>query len=305
MKSVKYWTLALSCLITACGGGSGGSGGNGGDNGSANSNNAPVINPVAATVAVAENTVAVTTITATDPDGDAISFQLSGADASSFTINSDGNLTFREAPDFEIPADSNGDNRYQVTIEASDGTASGSVELLAQIENDETDDFQLASTDFDTGTAIPLIHACASLGGNNYSPQLSWLNPPADADSFALIVDDETAPCGTDANACVHWNLFNIDGSISALTEDVDPSALVNASGFSDAVEGLTYAGTNDYEGPCPPPGNAHTYTFTLYALSANQPTMTRLDALTRSEFEESYSANVLAQATLTGTFAR
>jgi hypothetical protein len=32
---------------------------------------------------------------------------------------------------------------------------------------------------------------------------------------------------------------------------------------------------------------------------------MTRLDALTRSEFEESYSANVLAQATLTGTFAR
>lgn len=52
-------------------------------------------------------------------------------------------------------------------------------------------------------------------------------------------------------------------------------------------------------------PGNAHTYTFTLYALSADQPTMTRLDALTRSEFEEAYAANVLAQARLTGTFSQ
>jgi phosphatidylethanolamine-binding protein (PEBP) family uncharacterized protein len=32
---------------------------------------------------------------------------------------------------------------------------------------------------------------------------------------------------------------------------------------------------------------------------------MTRLDALTRSEFEEAYAANVLAQARLTGTFSQ
>jgi phosphatidylethanolamine-binding protein (PEBP) family uncharacterized protein len=32
---------------------------------------------------------------------------------------------------------------------------------------------------------------------------------------------------------------------------------------------------------------------------------MTRLDALTRSEFEEAYAGNVLAQATITGTFSR
>jgi Raf kinase inhibitor-like YbhB/YbcL family protein len=302
MKPVTYWTLC--CLLSACGGGGGGDD-TGSQGAGSDSNGAPQINPVAGTFEVPENTTAVTTIVASDPNDDNITLTLVGSDAASFTISSDGALGFRTAPDFETPTDSDENNLYEVTIEASDGTASGSLGVLVQVQNDETDDFQLTASGFATGTDIPLIHACASLGGNNYSPQLSWLNPPADVSSFALIVDDETAPCGTDANACVHWNLFNIDESISALTEDVDPSALVDASGFSSAVEGLTYDGTNDYEGPCPPPGNAHTYTFTLYALSADQPTMTRLDALTRSEFEEAYAANVLAQARLTGTFSQ
>jgi Raf kinase inhibitor-like YbhB/YbcL family protein len=301
MKPVTYWTLC--CLLSACGGG--GSDDTSSQGAGSDSNGAPQINPVDGTFEVPENTTAVTTIVASDPNDDNITLTLVGSDAANFTISSDGALGFRTAPDFETPTDSDENNLYEVTIEASDGTASGSLGVLVQVQNDETDDFQLTASGFATGTDIPLIHACASLGGNNYSPQLNWLNPPADVSSFALIVDDETAPCGTDANACVHWNLFNIDESISALTEDVDPSALVDASGFSSAVEGLTYDGTNDYEGPCPPPGNAHTYTFTLYALSADQPTMTRLDALTRSEFEEAYAANVLAQARLSGTFSQ
>ena len=57
------------------------------------------------------------------------------------------------------------------------------------------------------------------------------------------------SPCGTDADACVHWNLFNIDASIGGLIEDVDINP-VDTNGGSNAVEGLTYAGTNNYEGP-------------------------------------------------------
>jgi hypothetical protein len=52
---------------------------------------------------------------------------LSGSDAASFTISSDGALGFRTAPDFETPTDSDENNLYEVTIEASDGTASGSL----------------------------------------------------------------------------------------------------------------------------------------------------------------------------------
>lgn len=80
-----------------------------------------------------------------------------------------------------------------------------------QTSNDDSNDndnddatFELSSTAFTSGGEIPVIHACEDLGGNNYSPQLSWQNAPENTDSFVIIVDDETAPCGTGANACVH-----------------------------------------------------------------------------------------------------
>ena len=301
MKALQPLVVVLTCLASACGGGSA----SGGAASPTSANQAPQIAPAPDTITVIENTTTVTRISAEDADGDRVEITLSGDDAARFNLDTDGDLAFVETPDFESPSDSDGDNLYEVTVQASDGNAtSEAIGLLIRVENDDTDDFELSAPGFATGTAMPLIHACESLGGENYSPQLSWRNVPAGVHRFALIVDDETAPCGTDANACVHWNLFNIDGAITRLTEDVDPSSLVDANGASNVVEGLTYASSNDYEGPCPPPGNVHTYTFALYALSADQPTMTRLDALTRSEFEEAYAANVLGRATLTGTFS-
>lgn len=296
---IKYWAYALLLLpvLTACGGSGGGSAE------PQQTNNAPSL-AGEGSVSISENTTVVLDVSATDPDGDTLSFTLAGDDADLFNITEDGQLNFDTAPDYEEPSDSNADNVYSLTVTVSDGTNNTSLEVIAEVTNDEDDDFQLTATGFATGTAIPLIHACAALGGNNFSPQVSWRNVPDNTDSFALIIDDETAPCGTDANACVHWNLFNIDASIDGLIEDVDPMTLVDANGASSAVEGITYAGTNNYEGPCPPGGNEHTYHFVLYALSDSQPEMTRLDALTRSEFEEAYSENILGQANLTGTFS-
>jgi len=298
--NTQHWAYAptLLLVLTACGGS--------GSDGTAESqptNRAPSVTSDGA-VSVSENSTLVLNVAATDPDGDTLSFTLAGEDAGVFDITADGQLSFDTAPDFEAPGDDDGDNVYRLTVTVSDGTADTSLDITAEVINDEEDDFQLTASGFATGTSIPLIHACTALGGNNYSPQVSWRNVPDNTDSFALIIDDETAPCGTDANACVHWNLFNIDASIEALTEDVDPTTLVDANGASSTVEGLTYNGTNNYEGPCPPGGNAHTYHFALYALSDDQPTMTRLDALTRSEFEEAYSQNILGQANLTGTFS-
>ena len=295
-----HWVYAATLLLvlTACGGGSSSSDAADPET----TNRAPSITSDGS-VSVSENTTLVLDVSATDPDGDTLSFALAGEDAALFGISEDGQLSFDTAPDFEVPSDSDGDNVYSLTVTASDGTVDTSLDVTAEVINDEEDDFQLTASQFTTGNDIPLIHACAASGGNNFSPQVSWRNAPDNTDSFALIIDDETAPCGTDANACVHWNLFNIDASIEGLIEDVDPTTLVDANGANSAVEGLTYAGTNNYEGPCPPAGNEHTYHFALYALSEDQPTMTRLDALTRSEFEEAYSGNILSQANLTGTF--
>ena len=41
-----------------------------------------------------------------------------------------------------------------------------------------------------------------------------------------------------------------------------------------------------------------------LYALSADQPSNKRLDAFTRSEFEEAHTDDTLGQAGITGRFS-
>ena len=77
-----------------------------------------------ASVSVSENSTAVTTVAATDPDvGQTPVYSISGgADLARFTINSStGALSFINAPNFEAPTDANTDNVYEVIVEASDG----------------------------------------------------------------------------------------------------------------------------------------------------------------------------------------
>ncbi len=89
-----------------------------------NVNEVPIITS-GATFNVAENTTAVTTVTATDPDaGATLTFAVSGgADAALFSINaSTGALTFLAAPNFEAPTDAGVNNVYDVQISVSDGS---------------------------------------------------------------------------------------------------------------------------------------------------------------------------------------
>ncbi len=84
---------------------------------------APVITSGTA-FSVEENKTAVTTVTATDEDKDT-TFGYSiigGADQALFTINSSGELTFKAARDFEVPSDSDKDNKYLVQVQVTDGS---------------------------------------------------------------------------------------------------------------------------------------------------------------------------------------
>ena len=72
-------------------------------------------------VEVKEGNTAVATYTAAGPDADMATWSRSGADAGNFTITG-GVLAFSSEPDFENPADEDGDNVYMVTVEADDGT---------------------------------------------------------------------------------------------------------------------------------------------------------------------------------------
>ena len=88
---------------------------------------APVITSAAA-FSKPENTTAVATVTATDPDHLTTTFAFSitgGADAAKFTINpTTGALSFVTPPDFEAPTDTGANNVYDVIARASDGLLS-------------------------------------------------------------------------------------------------------------------------------------------------------------------------------------
>ena len=76
------------------------------------------------------------TYTATDPEdpGAAITlWSLTGRDAGDFTIDENGQLTFRSVPDYERPADSGRDNVYEVTVRASDGRYYGYLEATVTV----------------------------------------------------------------------------------------------------------------------------------------------------------------------------
>ena len=71
---------------------------------------------------VQENNSQVSTIIASDPDGDNRVSIPEQNDYSRFVINrTSGSLSFSYPPNFEDPLDDNGDNSYQIKNQASDG----------------------------------------------------------------------------------------------------------------------------------------------------------------------------------------
>ncbi|MGM0985308.1 MAG: DUF4214 domain-containing protein [Pseudomonadota bacterium] len=78
----------------------------------------------------------IATAAASDPDGDTLTYSLGGADAGLFAIDAaSGEISLAFSPDFEAPADADGDNRYALSVAAADpggatDTQSFAVEVL-------------------------------------------------------------------------------------------------------------------------------------------------------------------------------
>ncbi|SDY36924.1 Cadherin domain-containing protein [Jannaschia faecimaris] len=112
------------------------------------SNEAPVLTSANAFSALENQTLA-GTITATDADNNLLTYSIAGGvDAARFNIDAtSGVLSFVDRPDFELPADTGGDNIYDVTVAVSDGIAPA-----------VTQDIQITVTDEDP-EAPPLSFA--------------------------------------------------------------------------------------------------------------------------------------------------
>src|SRR5438874_10457177 len=101
---------------------------------------------------------------------------------------------------------------------------------------------KIVSSAFSANEMIPKKFTC---DGPDASPKLSWNEPPAKTQSFALIMDDPDAPVGT----WVHWVLFDLPADTRELAEGVaKQEQLANR-----ARQGRNDFGQIGYGGPCPP----------------------------------------------------
>lgn len=148
--------------------------------------------------------------------------------------------------------------------------------------------FHLASADVTAGHAIPAALRARQCGGENRSPALQWRGAPHGTTSFAVIVHDADAPV---AGGFYHWVLYNLPVTAQGLTPNVKLA--------TDQL-GRNSTGAVGYFGPCPPPGPAHHYTFTIYALDIAR--LTAQTPLAGGELERRIAGHVLASASFKAT---
>ena len=178
--------------ISACGGGGGG----GGDSYSAPeapSNNAPTITNTTGNYSVPENQTSAFTVTASDPDGDSLTFSISGTDSSLFTISSSGVVTFNAAPDYENPSDSGTNNVYDLSASVSDGSLSASKDFMVTVTNDTSDDITTEGYDGIYVAAGPVQGATICIEVNaGTCTGAQFTTTSAQDGTFSLTVDSST-----------------------------------------------------------------------------------------------------------------
>jgi hypothetical protein len=155
-----------------------------------------------------------------------------------------------------------------------------------------TMNWSLTSTAFANGARIPDRYA---VRGEGVSPPLTWTAPPAGTRELALICVDPDAPRGD----FIHWVLYGLGPTVTSLPEALPPSRQV---GEPVCVQGMNSAGQIGYTAPAPPPGTAHRYQFTLYAVDAPLDLAPGAD---ESGLRAALRGKLLGQTTLEGTYSR
>ena len=225
---------------------------------------APVITGGFNAVSSDENAPAATnlgTYTATDADGDTLTWSLAGTDGALFTLTvTEGlstNLRFRVSPDFEDPKDSGANNSYNVTIQVADDESTPMMATRAVTVNvlDVADEPVITTTGNSytsiskaekTATSVALATYAATNPGTG---TLTWTKTGDDAGDFTITggvlkfssVPNFESPAdnGTDNGYNVTVNVANDNGSDSvAVTVNVTNVDEAGTASFSGTLSG-------------------------------------------------------------------
>ncbi|MGD8216154.1 YbhB/YbcL family Raf kinase inhibitor-like protein [Aestuariimicrobium sp. Y1814] len=150
---------------------------------------------------------------------------------------------------------------------------------------------QLHSAGIPANSQIDLKYAEQGIGGQNTTPDLTWSDAPAGTKSFAITVFDPDAPTGS---GWWHWVAVDLPVTVTSLAEG---AALPESA--REWVNDYGYVG---YGGPYPPPGPAHHYVFTVYALPSER--LDVPDEATSAQVRFTLLAAAIDSASFTAIFA-
>lgn len=150
---------------------------------------------------------------------------------------------------------------------------------------------EIKSDAFENAGMIPIQYSC---DGSDSSPYISWEDAPSGVKSLALICDDPDAPSGN----WVHWVIYNIPADKNYLDTDLPKERILE----DGSIQGINDFRQIGYNGPCPPPGKAHRYFFTLYALDT---VLSLSGNAEKSSVLKAIEGHVLAEAKTVGLYRR
>jgi uncharacterized protein (TIGR03437 family) len=149
--------------------------------------------------------------------------------------------------------------------------------------------FTLTSLAGVNGGSLPADYTCDGTGS---TIPLSWSNPPAGTQEFALLLS--TAP--TPGTIKYDWVLYHIPPATTSLAKD---SFMVGTVGLGDDGPGPIY------DPPCSQGPGAKLYTFTLYALSAAPAFFVPASQVTGQTVADAISSITLGSAALNLSYSR
>lgn len=149
---------------------------------------------------------------------------------------------------------------------------------------------QLHSEAISDGSTIELTYCEPQCGGSNVSPDLTWSGAPEGTKSYAVTCFDPDAPTGS---GWWHWIAFDIATAQMSLSAGQGPDAPMR-----QWRNDYGYVG---YGGPCPPPGPAHRYVFTVHALDVEK--LDVPDEATSAACRFTLLSHAIDSASFTATF--
>ncbi|WP_138429678.1 putative Ig domain-containing protein [Fodinibius saliphilus] len=185
------------------------------------------------------NTGTVVDVEATDGEGNGadqnISYTLSGTDAGLFSIDAkNGEITFKNVPNYETPIDDNTDNSYEVTAEANDGivTVTQAITITVKDVNESPAITAISDQTINEGSSTNALSFTISDVDNTFGE----LTITASSSNQTLLPDANITLGGSDGNRTVTLSPAAYQNGSTTVTLAVSDGALSQSTSFTLSV---------------------------------------------------------------------